>query len=246
MATVLTLISAAQTKEIIMRTVTGLYDTFDHANRAVSDLISGGFNRSEISLLSSNSNKAYDPYFDTEGKYISTNTMGNADSTNGNLGTTTSYANDTNSADDTVTTGEGAAKGAGIGAALGGLGGVLMGLGLLAIPGVGPALAAGALVSGLVGAGIGGVAGGVSGALVNAGVTAEDAEYYSEGVRRGGHLVVVTTDDERAMSAQDILNRHNPVNVRERSEQWRQEGWTSTNQTPMGSTSDGTRNTMRD
>jgi hypothetical protein len=204
----------------MMKTVTALFDTFDQANRAVSDLISGGFNRSEISLLSSNAKQEYNPYFDTEGKYIHSEKVvtSDIDALERNL--------PSDGVAETVTTGEGAAKGAGIGAALGGLGGVLMGLGLLAIPGVGPALAAGALVSGLVGASIGGLVGGVSGALVNAGVSAEDAEYYTEGVRRGGHLVVVSTPDERSVMAEDILNKHQPINVRERSEVWRQDGWT--------------------
>ena len=207
-----------------MRTVSALFDTFDQANRAVGDLISGGFNRDEISLLSSNAKEEYNAYFDAEGKYTPSEKVipSNIDVTEHNLVS----PNPSDVVSETVTTSEGAAKGAGIGAALGGLGGVLMGLGLLAIPGVGPALAAGALVSGLVGAGIGGVVGGVSGALANAGISAEDAEYYTEGVRRGGHLVVVSTSDERSVMAEDILNRHQPINVRERSEVWRQEGWT--------------------
>jgi hypothetical protein len=234
-----------------MKTVTGLFDTFDHANRAVSDLISGGFSRSEISLLSSNAKKEYDPYFDTEGRYVGTDKVVNSDidSTERDMVGTNRYAGDVAPIDETVTTSEGAAKGAGIGAALGGLGGVLMGLGLLAIPGVGPALAAGALVSGLVGAGIGGVAGGVTGALANAGVPAEDAEYYTEGVRRGGHLVVVSTTDDRSIMAQEILNRHSPVNVRERSELWQQEGWTGIDgqsQTMPTMTDDPSRSGIRD
>jgi hypothetical protein len=56
------------------------------------------------------------------------------------------------------------AKGAGIGAAIGGLGGLLLGLGALAIPGIGPVIAAGPLAAALAGAGIGAVTGGIIGA----------------------------------------------------------------------------------
>jgi hypothetical protein len=227
-----------------MKTASAMYDRFDDANNAVRDLLSGGFTKDEVSLVSSNRNKEYDPYFDNEGRYRSDSTYGNTSSTMG--GTVSggsvvasdidartaemsgSSLNDKSVEDSRgdLTPGEGAAAGAGIGAALGGLGGVLMGLGLLVIPGVGPALAAGALASGLVGAGIGGAAGGIAGALANAGVPEDEANYYAEGVRRGGHLVVVTTTEDRYATAQDILQRHNPVSMRDRSETWRKEGWT--------------------
>jgi hypothetical protein len=62
------------------------------------------------------------------------------------------------------------AKGAGIGAAIGGLGGLLVGLGALAIPGVGPVIAAGPLLAALTGAGVGAVTGGIVGALVDLGI----------------------------------------------------------------------------
>ena len=86
-----------------------------------------------------------------------------------------------------------AGRGAGVGAAVGGLGGLLTGLGLMAIPGVGPVVAAGWLVATAVGAAggaaVGGAAGGVVGALTKAGVKDEDAHVYAEGIRRGGALV---------------------------------------------------------
>lgn len=63
--------------------------------------------------------------------------------------------------------GDGTAKGAGIGAVLGGLGGLLVGLGALAIPGIGPVIAAGPIITTLAGAGVGAVAGGMVGALVD-------------------------------------------------------------------------------
>ena len=85
----------------------------------------------------------------------------------------------------------GAAKGAGIGGALGGGAGLLAGLGLLAIPGLGPVVAAGWLASTAVGAAAGAATGGIVGALVDAGVDRDHAAVYSELVRRGGTMVTV-------------------------------------------------------
>lgn len=129
-----------------------------------------------------------------------------------------------------------AATGAGIGAVIGGLGGLLVGLGALAIPGIGPVVAAGPLaaaISGLVGAGagavLGGAAGGLVGALVDLGVPEEQAGYFTEGVRRGGALVTVQTDATTAGRAVEILNGFDPVNIDERVRSWRERGWTEYN-----------------
>ena len=109
--------------------------------------------------------------------------------------------------------GEGAAAGAGIGAVLGGLGGLLVGLGALAIPGIGPVLAAGPLAAALAGAGIGAVSGGLLGALIDLGVPEDHAEAYMKGVEQGGTLVVVNSDAQRADEALMIMNRHNPMDI---------------------------------
>ena len=66
---------------------------------------------------------------------------------------------------------------------------------MLAIPGLGPVVAAGSLVSTLVGAGAGAAIGGLAGSLAEAGVDERDAHLYAEGVRRGGALVTVRTTD---------------------------------------------------
>jgi uncharacterized membrane protein len=121
-------------------------------------------------------------------------------------------------ADDTL---EGAAGGA----LLGGLGGLLVGLAALAIPGVGPIVAAGPIATALAGAGIGAVTGGILGALIDLGVTEEDASYYAEGVRRGGTLVTAHVDDSMANRVASILDRYNPVDLETRSSLWREEGW---------------------
>ena len=132
----------------------------------------------------------------------------------------------TTTAGDGEAVAEGVAGGALVGGALGGLGGVLLGLGGLAIPGVGPVVAAGPIVAGLTGAGIGAAVGGLVGALVNWGVPEDEAEFYAEGVRRGGTLVALKSDDSQANKALGIMNSHGPVDIRERSSTWRSEGWT--------------------
>jgi hypothetical protein len=119
----------------------------------------------------------------------------------------------------------GIAVGAGAGAALGGVGGLLVGLGALAVPGIGPVLAAGPIAAALAGAGLGAAAGGVIGALTELGIPAEDAGVYAEGVRRGGTLVTVLTDDERAERIMAVMARHGAVDVDEHVTQWRQAGW---------------------
>ena len=120
----------------------------------------------------------------------------------------------------------GAVIGAGAGAALGGLGGLLVGLGALAIPGVGPIIAAGPLLTALAGVGIGAAAGGLIGALTDLGVPEEEAHAYAEGVRQGGVLLAVDTDDERADRAAEIMERAGAVDVDARATHGRQHGWT--------------------
>ena len=127
--------------------------------------------------------------------------------------------------------GEGAGTGAGIGAVVGGAGGLLTGLGLMAIPGVGPVVAAGWLAATAAGAVAGAVAGGAAGGLVGAmtssGVSEDDAHVYAEGVRRGGSLVTAKVDDVLAPQAEVILKRSNWVDPTERRAAYNQEGWST-------------------
>jgi uncharacterized membrane protein len=120
---------------------------------------------------------------------------------------------------------EGALEGAGIGAIVGALSGLLIGLSALALPGIGAVLVAGPLGATLAGTGIGAAAGSLLGALMEAGVPEEPAHYYAEGVRRGGSLVIVRTDEAHKDRAVDTLNRFNPVEMQRRSEHWRAEDW---------------------
>ena len=120
----------------------------------------------------------------------------------------------------------GALAGAGTGAAIGGVAGLALALAPLAIPGIGPIVAAGPIAAALTGAGIGAVAGGLIGGLTKLGVPEEHAHYYAEGVRRGGILVTVAADDEReAEAAADILRRHGAMDIEERASEWKTQGW---------------------
>ncbi|HEV2503748.1 MAG TPA: general stress protein [Mesorhizobium sp.] len=125
---------------------------------------------------------------------------------------------------------EGAAGGAGLGAAIGGAGGLLAGLGLVAIPGVGPVVAAGWLAATAVGAvggaAVGGAAGGIVGALTESGVSEDDAHVYAEGVRRGGTLVTAKVEDDLAPQAERILKQTSSVDLEERRGEYQTGGWT--------------------
>src|SRR5262249_17155276 len=99
-------------------------------------------------------------------------------------------------------TGSGAAAGAAAGAIVGGGTGLLAALGVIAIRGIGPLVAAGVLATTLAGAASGGVVGGIIGALVHSGMSEEDAHVYAEGVRRGSSLVTVQADETRALKAE--------------------------------------------
>lgn len=103
---------------------------------------------------------------------------------------------------------EGAATGAGTGALLGGGLGWLVGIGALAIPGLGPFIAAGPIVAALAGAGAGGAIGGLTGALVGMGIPEYEAKRYEGRVKDGGMLLSVHSDDSQwTKKAKEILER---------------------------------------
>ena len=133
-------------------TISRLYDTHNDAQQAVRRLEAAGVPHSDISLVANNS----DGWFNSD-KKVDRDHIG---------------------VDDRA---EGAGKGAGIGAGVGGAAGLLAGLGLLAIPGLGPVVAAGWLAATAVGAAAGAATGGIVGALTEAGVSDEDAQSYAEG-----------------------------------------------------------------
>lgn len=184
-------------------TITALYDRREDAQNALRDLQKMDISRNNIGLIAS----------DTSGEQSHTN----GHTANGN----------------NLSTESDAAEGAAAGAAFGGVSGLLVGLAALAIPGIGPVLAAGPLASALVaagigagvGAGIGAVTGGLVGALTEMGVSEETAGHYAEGIRRGGTLLTAHVPNSMSDQVMGVLNRHNAVDVEERASQWREGGW---------------------
>ena len=176
-------------------TISRLYDSYADAQTAVRGLEAAGVPHSEISIVANNS----DSWFGTDKK----------------------VDRDRDGVDDRA---ESAGKGAGIGAGIGGTAGLLAGLGLLAIPGLGPVVAAGWLAATAVGAAAGAATGGIVGALTEAGISKEDAHVYAEGVRRGGTLVSARVQDTDRARFDAVLNK-SAVNLKDRSAAWQKSGW---------------------
>ena len=110
---------------------------------------------------------------------------------------------------------EGAGTGAVLGGITGGVLGWLVGIGALAIPGIGPIVAAGALATTLGGAAVGAVAGGLIGALVGAGIPEEDARSYETHVKEGRILITAqAATAQQAQEARDAFDRHRGSDVR--------------------------------
>jgi hypothetical protein len=114
---------------------------------------------------------------------------------------------------------EGAAVGAGSGAAVGGALGWLVGVGALAIPGIGPVLAAGPLVAALAGIGVGGALGGFCGVLIGVGIPEDEAKRYEGRLLKGGILVAVhcETSEEikRAKGIMEVTGAEDIASSRE-------------------------------
>jgi hypothetical protein len=181
-------------------TISRLYNDYASASQAVSDLEAAGLRSSDISVVSSNADNWYGR---DRGRKMDR------------------IDRDHDGTDDRA---EGAEVGAGIGAAIGGTAGLLAGLGIMAIPGIGPVVAAGWLAATAAGAVAGGATGGIIGALTQAGVSKDEAHLYAEGVRRGGTLVTARVADGERTRYETILDR-SAVSIRERSEAYRKEGW---------------------
>jgi hypothetical protein len=109
---------------------------------------------------------------------------------------------------------EGAATGAAAGGVLGGAFGWLAGIGALAIPGLGPFIAAGPIMAALGGAAVGAAAGGFTGALVGMGIPEYEAKQYEGKIRKGNILLSVHTDDRREKNrAKEIFERNHAEDI---------------------------------
>ena len=159
-----------------MRTIAHVYDSYSEASRVVEALEAHGIPHSDISIVSGDKSQQ------------GTGTHSGMTSGDPEQGAET-----------------GAGTGASIGTVLGGGAGLLAGIGALAIPGVGPLVAAGWLVAAITGAGVGAAAGGLLGSLTGAGISEADAKTYDEGVQAGGTLVTVRVDEGMASDVERVM-----------------------------------------
>ena len=114
---------------------------------------------------------------------------------------------------------EGAATGAATGGAIGGTLGLLAGIGALAIPGLGPFIAAGPIMAALSGAAAGATAGGLTGALIGLGIPEYEAKQYESKVKGGNILISVHTDDrEQRKLAEEIFERAGAEDISSKAE----------------------------
>jgi hypothetical protein len=220
-----------------MKTIVGSFDSFDEAKQVARELMDEGFRDSDVSVVASNLRSQY-----ASGTGTSAETTGVAGEAPTMAGTATTpdtqrvttdgggLAPLERQRDTVVDDASGAAAGAVTGGVVGGAAGLAASLMGLAIPGIGPIIAAGPIVATLTGAGVGAVAGGLIGGLTDMGVSRSDAEYYAESVRRGGALVTVRADDSRAEGAAEIMREHGAIDIERRAEQWRERGWTGFNE----------------
>ena len=167
-----------------MRTIAHTYSTYSEASNVVTALESAGIPHSDISIVS-----------------------GDQAAGSAGTGTTTGMT----SGDPAQGAATGAGTGATLGTVLGGGAGLLAGIGSLAIPGIGPIVAAGWLVAALTGAGVGAAAGGLVGSLTGAGVNEADAQTYSNDVSSGRTLVTARVDESQAAQVEQMMGKTSPM-----------------------------------
>jgi len=190
------------------RTITRLFDDYDDARDAVTELERLGIAHSDLSIVANNAHGRHPLSGRDSARDHDHHHHDDHDHDHGEIG-----------------------AGASTGAAIGGVGGLLAGLGLLAIPGLGPIVAAGWLAStavgAAIGAGVGAAAGGLVDALRNEGHSEDEANVYSEGVRRGGTLVSARVSDDRVDEVESVLEDNGGVDAETRGTDYRRSGWTA-------------------
>lgn len=183
------------------QTLTRVYEDYPTAERTVRDLKAAGLGESDIGIVASNADGWHKP---------------------GSSNVDPKHDKDRDGNDDRS---EGALTGGGVGAAVGGAAGLAAGLGVLAIPGIGPVVAAGWLAALAAGAVAGGATGGIIGALVESGTSEENAALYAEAVRRGGAIVTAKVSDADAGRFAAIMDQ-SAFDVTTRASAYRKSGWT--------------------
>ena len=187
------------------KAVFGLASSEQQAERIVSRLLSAGFANEDISLLYPDKNKVLETEFVDKGSTIveEREIKKPHGKVVGNLGT-----------EKHTKAPEGGLTGALAGGILGGSLGLLAGIGALAIPGLGPFIAAGPLLGALSGSGIGGGLGLLGGSLIGAGIPEYEAKKFEAGLKAGNILISVHTNDSESLSrASDILEQEGATDI---------------------------------
>jgi hypothetical protein len=183
-------------------TIVALYDHYDDASKAVSDIVATGVSQDKVSLLANNLSGDHPAL-------VSNPAVAGEDFTNRDEAQPA------------------AVTGAEVGISIGGVVGVLAAAGALVIPGIGPLIAAGALATIASGAAAGGVIGGAVGMLTEHGISHEDSHLYAEGLKRGGTLVTVVADESQLDAIRQIFKTRGAVDIGKRGASWTAEGWVS-------------------
>ncbi len=219
----------------LAKTIVGVFHSFDRAERAVAELRTNGFMKNEISIV------AQDQAKDQRQNKTQSNGRDNASAVMNNdvgRGAGLGMIGGINPAGTGLTLGTGAMTGAAgmamdggagamadnasygdqhisdgvtTGAVVGGAAGLLAGLGALAVPGVGPLLAAGPIAGALTG----GVTGGLTGGLIDYGIPEGESRRYQDHVKQGSVVAVVKADGQKADQVAEVFRRHgaNEVNT---------------------------------
>lgn len=177
------------------KAVFGLANNQEQASRIVDHLLSSGFSNGDISIL----------YPEQHNDSLRTNARADAEydeATERNLRRNTLHTEKHSKAP------EGAATGATTGGILGGSLGLLAGIGALAIPGLGPFIAAGPIMAALSGSAVGGSLGLLIGAIVGSGIPEYEAKKYEAGLKQGNILISVHTDDDEELNrATEVMKK---------------------------------------
>ena len=166
-----------------MATVVGVFSSHEQAEKAVRSLQDKGFTKDDISIAARDDRQGSGDQNEGEGQ--------------GENGFGFEAGGDMGMSSDSVT------DGTAWGGALGGLAGLLAGVGALAIPGIGPIVAAGPLAAALSGA----VAGGVAGGLIDFGIPEQEGRRYENELKQGNALAIIKAEGDKAEIAESILQQ---------------------------------------
>ncbi len=184
------------------KAVFGLATNEEHARRIVDRFLSAGFSNEDISIL----------YPDRNKDKIKTNEQGDLEYEETSVPRNTKKG--TLTTEKHTKAPEGGVAGATTGGILGGSLGLLAGIGALAIPGLGPFIAAGPIMAALSGSAVGGSLGLLIGALIGSGIPEYEAKKYEAGLKEGNILISVHTDNaDEITRANEIMKKEGAKDI---------------------------------